>query len=160
MASSSYLEGYGVEDERRGRIMRYIVFGLVTAVIAALLGYWVLRDRTEKQVAKQFLAQLNSHRYQQAYSTWCPKLCEHYDFGRFEADWGANKQMTAPWKIDSTDSCKAFLTVNVTADGSEVQSLSVERGTNVLSFAPAPECQEYKWHWKQFFRRLIGGGKT
>jgi len=98
---------------------------------------------------------LNEHNYRTAYSIWCPKGCEHYDYSQFMADWGANKT-PAPWKIDSTDSCKAFLTVNVTADGSEVQSLSVERGTNVLSFAPAPECQEFKWHWKQFFSRIFG----
>jgi len=156
MAASSYLEGYGVEDERRGRIIRYLIFGVGIVLVLALLGYWMLRDYSEKQVAKTFLAELNEHNYQVAYSTWCPKPCEHYDYARFAVDWGADKKTSPPWKIDSTDSCKAFLTVNVTADGAELQSLSVERGTHVLSFAPAPECQEYKWHWKQFFRRLLG----
>ncbi len=153
--AGGYMEGYGVADERRSRVIRYIVLSTVAVVILVLLGYWLSRDYSEKGVAKGFLTQLNQHHYQTAYSTWCPKACEHYDYDRFMADWAASK-IKSPWKIDSVDSCKGFLTVNVTADGAELQSLSVERGTNTLSFAPAPECQEYKWHWKQFLRRLLG----
>lgn len=154
--ATSYLEGYGVEDQRRSRAIRYIILGAVAAMILVVAGYFYLHDYGEKQIAKQFLAELNEHQYQAAYSTWCPKPCEQYDYARFAEDW-VNKKISSAWKIDSTDSCRAFLTVNVTADGTELQSLSVERGTKVLSFAPAPECQEYKWHWKQFFRRMFGG---
>jgi hypothetical protein len=132
---------------------------VLAALILAVAGYFVFHDYGEKQVAKQFLAELNEHNYQAAYSTWCPKACDQYDYARFTADW-ADKKISSPWKIDSTDSCKAFLTVNVTADGTELQSLSVERGTKVLSFAPAPECQEYKMHWKQFFHRVFGSGSS
>jgi hypothetical protein len=153
---ASYLEGYGIEDQKRSRAISYIVFGFVALVLLFVLGYWISRDWTEKRVAKHFLAQLNEHNYQSAYSTWCPAHCENYDFLRFSADW-ANKKIASPWKIDSTDSCKTFLTVNVTADGADLQSLSVERGSNTLSFAPAPECQEYKWNFKQFFHRLFHG---
>jgi len=152
---ASYLADYGIEDERRGKVIRYIAVIVVAALALAWLGYALWRNYPEKHVAKEFISLLNEHNYRTAYSIWCPKGCEHYDYSQFMADWGANKT-PAPWKIDSTDSCKAFLTVNVTADGSEVQSLSVERGTNVLSFAPAPECQEFKWHWKQFFSRIFG----
>jgi hypothetical protein len=152
---ASYMAGYGLEDERRGRVIKHIVFWLLTAVVLAVALYFIFKDHTEEQVAKRFIAELNEHNYQLAYSTWCPKPCEQYDYTRFMSDW-ADKKIASPWKVDSTDSCKAFLTVNVTANGAELQSLSVERGTNVLSFAPAPECQEYKWHWKQFFRRIFG----
>ena len=152
----SYLADYGIEDERRGKVIRYIVISVVTVQLIGGFSYAVFRNYPEKHVAKEFLTLLNEHNYQAAYAIWCPKACEHYDFKRFMADWGANKQAASQWKIDSTDSCKAFLTVNVTADGAELQSLSVERGTNVLSFAPAPECQEYKWRWKQFFNRVFG----
>jgi hypothetical protein len=154
---ASYLEGYGVEEVKRNRVILYIILGLVGATILALIGYWLSLDYSEKRVAKEFLADLNAHNYQKAYSTWCPKPCQHYDYNRFSQDWGAPNKATSPWRIDSTDSCKGFLTVNVTADGAELQSLSVERGSNALGFAPYPECQEYKWHWKQFFRRLFGG---
>ncbi len=52
------------------------------------------------------------------------------------------------------------MTVNVQAQGAELQSLSVQRDDHELGFAPAPECQEKQWHWKQFFQRLIGHGKS
>lgn len=156
---ASYLEGYGVEEDRRNRTIRFIILGVLAASVLAVVSYIVLRDYSEKQVAKNFLAELNAHDYKAAYSTWCPKPCENYDYARFSADW-AEKKNSSAWKIDSTDSCKAFLTVNVTADGAELQSLSIERGTKVLSYAPAPECQEYKWHWKQFFRRIFGGSSS
>jgi hypothetical protein len=154
---ASYMASYGVEDERRSRTIKHIVFWLAGALVLSVVLYFVLKDHTEEQVAKSFISELNEHNYQLAYSTWCPKPCEQYDYARFMSDW-ADKKITSPWKIDSTDSCKAFLTVNVTANGAELQSLSIERGTNVLSFAPAPECQEYKWHWKQFFKRIFGSG--
>jgi hypothetical protein len=154
---ASYMEGYGVGDERRGKVIKYVALSLVAALLLGWLGYAVFHNYPERHVAKQFLTLLNEHNYRAAYAIWCPTTCEQYDYSRFLADWGANdKKAGSAWKIDSTDSCKAFLTVNVTADGAELQSLSVQRGTNVLSFAPAPECQEYKWHWKQFFNRILG----
>jgi len=70
-------------------------------------------------------------------------------------DWGA--KVASPWKIASVDGCKTFVTVNVQANGAELQSLMVERGTHVMGFAPAPECQEREWHWKQFFQHVFGG---
>jgi hypothetical protein len=51
------------------------------------------------------------------------------------------------------------VTVNVQAQGTELESLSVERNNHELGFAPAPECQERKWHWKQFFERIFGGNR-
>jgi hypothetical protein len=153
---ASYMAGYGVEDEKRSRVIRYIALGVVAVLLLSALSYTLTRNYSEKKVATQFLALLNQHNYQAAYAAWCPQVCEHYNYEQFVADWGPNKKTGSPWKVHSIDSCKAFLTVNVTADGAELQSLSVERGTDVLSFAPAPECQEYKWRWKQFFGRIFG----
>jgi hypothetical protein len=71
-------------------------------------------------------------------------------------DWGPESNAKSPWKIASTDSCKTFLTVNVDAQGAELQSLAIQRSDLSLGYAPAPECQERKWRWKQFFQRLTG----
>jgi hypothetical protein len=73
------------------------------------------------------------------------------------ADWGPSKKASSPWKIASVDGCRTFVTVNVQADGSELQSLAIERDNHELGFAPSPECQERKWRWKQFFERIFGG---
>jgi ABC-type lipoprotein release transport system permease subunit len=155
---ASYMQGYGVAEARRNRIIKFIVLGVVSVGILSLVTYLIVHDYSEKQLVKKFLAEVNAHDYQKAYATWnCErsKTCENYSYGRFMDDWGPTKKVSSPWRIVNDDSCKTFLTVNVAAQGSELQSLAVERGENSIGFAPAPECQEAKWHWKQFFQRIL-----
>ena len=159
----SFFQQYGVEEERRNRVIKAIVLSAVGLVVLAIVGYFVLHDYSEKQIAKRFLEQLNARNYQEAYREWGCTLahpCPNYDYNRFLEDWGPQKKAGSPWTIASTDSCRAFLTVNVQANGVEPQSLSVQRNDKSLGFAPAPECQERKWHWKQFFQRLFGGSSS
>jgi len=130
-------------------------------VALTIIGYFVLHDYSENQVVKRFIQQLNARNYREAYREWgCTSghPCPNYDYNRFLEDWGPQKKVASSWKVASTDSCRAFLTVNVQAEGAELQSLSVQRNDKSLGFAPAPECQERKWHWKQFFQRILGSG--
>ena len=159
----SFFQQYGVEEERRNRVVKVVVLSVLSLLILTLVGYLILHDYSEKQVAKRFLGQVNEHNYQQAYREWgCTSAhpCPNYDYQRFLNDWGPQAKAGSPWKITSTDSCRAFLTINVQANGIEPQSLSVQRSDKSLGFAPAPECQEKEWHWKQFFQRIFGGGKS
>jgi hypothetical protein len=161
----SFFQQYGVEEARRHRVITAIILSCLGVVVLAIVGYFVFHDRSEKQVVKRFLQQINAHNYQEAYREWgCTSAhpCPNYDYNRFLQDWGPQKEAGSPWKIASTDSCRAFLTVNVQAQGTELQSLSVQRSDKSLGFAPSPECQERKWRWKQFFQRVFGGssGKT
>ena len=122
----------------------------------------MLHNRSEKEAVEHFLDQVNAREYPQAYADWgCTEKtpCPNYDYHRFLDDWGPQKKITSPWKIASVDGCKAFVTVNVQAGGSELESLAVERGAKTVMFAPSAECQEPQWRWKQFFRRIFGGGK-
>ncbi len=159
----SYLQSYGVDEYRRNRTIKWIVLTCVGVAILALAGYLLFHNYPEKRVASRFLAQLNSHNYDAAYSDWgCTTQhpCPNYDRGRFMDDWGPSKKITSPWRVASVDGCKSFVTVNVQADGSELQSLAVQRSDDSLGFAPSPECQEKQWHWKQFFNRLFGHGSS
>jgi hypothetical protein len=154
----SYLQQYGAGDERRIRIIKRIVLAAAILIILAIGAYLFFRNYPEKQVVKHFLGLVNGHQYEAAYHNWgcTPEHpCRDYDFNRFMQDWGA--KVSSPWSIASIDGCKTFVTVNVQANGAELQSLAVERGTHSMSFAPAPECQERQWHWKQFFHRIFGG---
>jgi hypothetical protein len=154
----SYLQTYGVDEERRGRIIKRFVLAGVIAVIVIIAGYFFFHNRPERQRAQEFLAKVNARDYKGAYNDWgCTEKtpCPNYDIGRFMQDW-APKNVTGPWTVASTDSCDTFLTVNVQAPGSELQSLAVQRADHSIGFAPAPECQERKWHWKQFFQRITG----
>jgi len=154
----SYLQQYGAGDERRIRITKMIVIACAIVIILAIAGYLFFRNYPEKQMVKHFLGEVNGHQYETAYRDWgCTPShpCRDYDFNRFMRDWGA--KVSSPWNIASVDGCKTFVTVNVQANGAELQSLAVERGTHTMTFAPAPECQEKQWHWKQFFHRIFGG---
>lgn len=157
---SSYLQQYGVEDERRGRIIKRIILASIAAFIIAIAAYLFFHNFPEKQAVKHFLAQVNAGHYQAAYRDWgCTPQhpCPNYDYNRFMEDWGPANKVSSPWKIASIDGCRTFVTINVQADRSELQSLAVERNDHSLGFAPAPECQERQWHWKQFFHRIFGG---
>jgi hypothetical protein len=154
----TYLQQYGAGDERRIRTRRTIIWGIVIAIVVIIAGYFLFHNFREKQVAKRFLTDVNSHNYQAAYDKICPSdhPCPNYDLNRFLKDWGPASKASSDWKIASTDSCKSFLTINVDAAGAELQSLAVQRNDLSLGYAPAPECQERKWRWQQFFQRLMG----
>jgi hypothetical protein len=157
----SYLQQYGVEETRRNRTLKAILVAAASVIVLALVAYLILHNYFEKRVAKQFLSEVNAGQYQKAYQTWgctAQHPCPNYDYQRFLEDWGPAKRKTGSWEIAETDSCRSFLTVNVQAPGTELQSLAVQRSDKSLGFAPAPECQERQWRWKAFFHRIFGGG--
>jgi hypothetical protein len=159
----SYLQHYGAGEERRNRTVRNIILSLVGLLVLLWVLYLVFHNYSEKQAVKRFLAEVNAHDYQRAYADWgctASTPCPNYNYQRFLQDWGPTQKITSSWKIASVDGCKAFVTVNVQAAGSELQSLGVERGTKTIMYAPAPEYQEAKWHWKQFFSRIFGRGQS
>ncbi len=156
----SYLQQYGIEDERHNRAIKRIIMAAATLIVLAIAAYLFLHNFAEKRTASRFLDQVNAHNYREAYREWgCTDQhpCPNYDFNRFMDDWGP-KAAPGPWKIASVDSCTSFVTVNVQAANAPLQSLSVERDNKALGFAPSPECQEKKWRWKQFFARIFGRG--
>ncbi|MGA8025863.1 MAG: hypothetical protein WB992_01870 [Bryobacteraceae bacterium] len=155
----SYLQQYGAGDEERSRLIKRIVLAVIGALVVAVAAYFFFHNFPEKQIARHFLADINSARYQDAYRDWgCTTQhpCPNYDYGRFLEDWGPPKKVSSPWGIASVDGCRSFVTINVEARGAELQSLAVQRDNHSLGFAPAPECQERQWRWKSFFQRLLG----
>lgn len=161
-----YLEQYERDEQsraRRNRIIKWVVLACIAVAIAFWIAYSLVHNRAEIGKTRHFLAEVNAHEYQQAYTTWgCTKTspCPNYDYQRFMQDWGPGTAKS-PWKIKNIDACKHFVTVNVIAQGAQMQSLAVERGPNhVLSFAPFPECREKQWRWSNFFHRIFGGGKS
>ena len=156
-----YLQNYGAGEEQRNRKVRNIIIVVVALLVLWWILYLVFHNYSEKRTVKQFLAQINARNYTQAYSDWGCSVaspCRNYDYNRFLQDWGPNKKITSPWKIDSVDGCRSFVTVNVLAGGVDLESLGVERGTKTLMFAPDEECEEPQWRWKQFFQRMFGHG--
>jgi hypothetical protein len=158
----SYLQQYGVEDERRGRVTKRIVIACVVVLVAVITAYLFFHNYPEKRAAGKFISLINTRDYQGAYHDWgCTDQhpCPNYSFQRFMNDWGPQSKAATPWKVASVDGCKSFVTVNVQAQGAELQSLAIQRDDHSLGFAPSPECQEKQWRWGQFFHRVFHGGK-
>ena len=154
----SYLQTYGVADERRGRMIKRLLIATGSILAILLFGYLFYHNYPEKRVAHSFLDKVNARDYQAAYREWgCTPQhpCPNYDFKRFRDDWGPASKAESPWKVSSVDGCKSFVTINVNAQGAELQSLAVQRNDDSLGFAPGPECQEKQWHWHQFFDRIF-----
>jgi hypothetical protein len=155
---ASYLQQYGAGEEQRNRVIKWIILSCIAAAIIVFAAYLIFHNYPEKQVANHFIADVNSRNYQGAYRDWgctTEHPCPNYDYTRFMQDWGPSSKVTPPWRVQSIDGCRAFVTINVQAQGSELQSLAVERDNHSLSFAPAPECQEKQWRWKQFFQKIL-----
>ena len=154
----SYLQTYGVADERRGRIIKRILIAVGSTLAVLVIGYLFFHNYPEKRVANSFLEKINSKDFQDAYHQWgCTSEhpCPNYSFDRFMKDWGPDSKAESSWKVSSVEGCRTFVTINVRAPGAELQSLAVQRNDKSLGFAPDSECQEKKWRWGQFFNRIF-----
>src|SRR5215467_7467826 len=105
-----YLDGYGVADQRRERLIkRAVVWGAAAVVLGGGLFFWFHNWRQE-QVVKQFLGLLEQKRYQEAYAMWgCTPdhPCKYYSPEKFLEDWGAASPNAHPSaiKIAHEDTC-------------------------------------------------------
>lgn len=139
-----YLEGYGEGAERRGKIIRWIILGVIVVGVLTAALYFLLRDRAEKKQLETFLEDLKRKDYRSAYALWgCTDQspCPQYAFNKFMEDWGpssphANADAA---KMTKTKSCSTGVIQFVQFPGDEVQ-LWVERRSKTIGFAPWPVC--------------------
>lgn len=88
-----YLEDYGAGEEKRGKILRRILIGVVTVLVFGAVSYFSLRNYSENRSIQNFVAALQQKDYKQAYARWgCTeaKPCRDYSFEKFMEDWGPN----------------------------------------------------------------------
>jgi hypothetical protein len=141
---AGFLDGYGVEEERRGRIVRRIAIAVVSTAVLALVLYFTLRTYPAKRAVREFLEDLRKHDYQAAYLVWgCRALCPDYPYGKFIEDWGPRGDFRNPdaLGIAKTEFCHNGVIVTLGGKGHEVP-LWYERDTKALGFAPWPVCAE------------------
>lgn len=90
-----YLEGYGVEDERRERRIKRAVIATVVLLVAGEALYLGFRNYSARKQVNLFLEYLRKQDYQSAYRLWgCTENspCRDYSFERFLEDWGPKSQ--------------------------------------------------------------------
>ncbi len=142
---AGYLENYGEGEERRGKIIRWIVLSAVLLAIAAIAGYFQFRNYLEEKQIGIFLEQLKRQDYKAAYAMWgCTDAhpCPQYAFGKFLEDWGPKSSHAniASAKLAKTKSCDTGIIQFIEFPGHDEVQLWVDRRDKVLGFAPWPVC--------------------
>jgi hypothetical protein len=146
---SSYLETYGASEEHRVqriRLVRNSAIILFAVLIAGGILYGVFKNYSEEQQVKNFVALTRSQDYRGAYALWgCTDAhpCPEYSFAKFMDDWGPKSAHAdeSSARIGLSQSCGSGVVIRLDYAGSEEPvTLSVERGTKVVGFAPWEEC--------------------
>lgn len=167
---SDFLSGYGVEQERRERVIKRVVLALVIVLVAGGGAYLALRTYPARKQVNQFLECLRRQDYQSAYRMWgCTETspCRDYTFEKFMEDWGpksphANAQAARIRSMNARScgpgvlytlgtiaahalgergcDCGTGVIHTVTFPGGEEVALWYERKDKTLGFAPWPAC--------------------
>ena len=160
---SGFLDAYEDQAERqyrRGRLLTRVLLGLLAAGIVSATAYYTLRTRGEEQVVKQFLDDLQQHRYQEAYALWgCTQdtPCKYYPPDKFTEDWGPSSRYTnaAAFTVEHVDFCDDGVVFDLTYPNSDDLGLWVQRSTSVISFAPWTRCPGRHLHLREFWKSLF-----
>lgn len=140
-----YLEGYGVREARREKILKWTAAIAVMAAIAGGVLYWKFRNYAEEQRVQVFVTHLRNRDYKSAYGLWgCTDAtpCPQYAMDKFMEDWGpqSSQASIAQATITVTKSCDTGIIQFLQfPDKHEVQ-LWVERKDRTIGFAPWPIC--------------------
>ena len=76
------------DEEPISKLRRWIVTGVVFALLMTLGVWWLLRFHAEKKTVKQFLQAVVADDMQQAFRIWKPG--GSYSYKDFVEDWGAS----------------------------------------------------------------------
>jgi len=144
---AGYLDNYGAEEERRGRVFRRIWIAISCALalglVSAVLSYVFYNWREERQV-KHFLADLAAKDYKSAYAMFgCTdaKPCTAYAFDKFMEDFGpATGHDPSRGRVAHSQSCGSGVILTVDYGSNARDILWVERKDLNLSFPPFQEC--------------------
>ncbi len=153
-----YLDNYGVAEVRRAKQIKQLAIILVCALVAGLAGYLFFHNRPEKRIVRDFLQDLRSGKYQEAYRSWgcTPSTpCRDYTFDKFMEDWGPKGQYadSKAGHVTVVDSCGEGVVTTLEFPNVQPFGLYVDRKTKVLSFAPWPRCPGRHWHFMEFLSR-------
>ncbi len=167
---SDFLAGYGVEEERRERLIKRALLVLLALLLGGGAFYLGFRTYPARRQVNQFLEYLKQKDYRSAYRLWgCTETspCRDYTFEKFMEDWGPTSPHGQPegarirrmsWRacgpgflyMLGTLAARAFgecgcdcgsgVIHTVAFPGGEEVALWYERKDKTLGFAPWPAC--------------------
>ncbi len=159
---NDYLSTYGQRDERRGKLIKRAVLGVLAVAVISTTAYFFFRTWSEERAVTAFLQKLKAQDYQAAYATWgCTDAtpCKYYPLEKFLEDWGPKSAQAdaASAKVDDSEPCGDGVIVTVAFGKGNPVALSVAKSTGAVGFAPWPECPGRHWRFKSFLQRIFGG---
>jgi hypothetical protein len=142
---AGYLEDYGVEDARRGKLVKRVVVAALVLVVVGLTAYFTLRTYSGKRQIRAFLQELRSANYPAAYKLWgCTQdsPCKDYTFDKFMEDWGPKSQHpeAGSAELSKTRYCGTGVILTLKMPKGDELPLWYERGNGTLGFSPWPVC--------------------
>jgi hypothetical protein len=161
---SGFMEGYGVKEARRGRIILRTAIAVVTVAILATGGYFYFRTYNEERVFARFKDTLAKQDYASAYRMWCTAEhpCPYYPMEKFTADWGPSSPYAKinEASVEHVDYCDSGVVFDLSLAGADPVAVWVERSTGILSFYPYQRCRGIKHlEFGPLLRRLFGGSE-
>jgi len=127
---AGYLDQYGAGEERRNRIIIRSILGVVLAVVLVALTWYLTLNHHQESVVKSFIAALKNHDTQGAYRIWgCTTShpCPDYPYEKFLSDW---------------EECNSAAMLTVQVNPNRVEQLWLDKGSDLISFAPFPICPQ------------------
>jgi hypothetical protein len=148
---AGYLDQYGVGVDRRNRIVKWSIFGGLTALILGTLTWYLLENHHQESVVKLFIRDVKAGDYDAAYRDWgctAQKSCPGYSIGSLLEDWGgASKDPTkssppdpAIFALTDSESCNNGVLLTVQVNPTREEKLWVDKGSDSISYAPYPIC--------------------
>jgi hypothetical protein len=163
-----YLDQYGAGEERRNSIIKRSVIAACIVIVVGSLTWFLFRNHHEEGVVKTFLADIKKGDFPAAYRDWgctSDKACTGYDFQKFLGDWGPAKPGAASndqgppdasvLGLSESESCNNAVLLTVEVNPKRTEKLWVDRGSNVINFAPYPICP-HKTPFEIMIQRTIG----
>lgn len=154
---SGYLEGYGAGEEHRTKLLKRIGVIVVAVAVVSWALYLGFHNFSQKQTVKHYLTLLRAGDFHGAYAMWQADP-RNYPFNKFMEDWGPKSPYakSSSLKIDNAESCGSGVVFSLSYPGQQPVPLWVERKTEIISFAPWPQCPGRHWRVLAFVKSLFG----
>jgi hypothetical protein len=138
-----YLSNYGAGTEKRDRVVgtlvRWALIGVAAGGILAFTFTYVIPNRGEQAMVRDFFQYLAARDYKSAYALWgCTdaKPCRDYPTARFMEDWGPAALSVSTIDVMSGESCGSGVIVDTDLGKAGNRRLWVETSDRTIGVLP------------------------
>ncbi|MFN0166825.1 MAG: hypothetical protein ACKV22_10380 [Bryobacteraceae bacterium] len=142
---AEFLEHYGEKDERKSRLIKRVIGGVLLVLIVAGGLFFLFHNRKQKERVTGFVELLRKKQYTEAYALWgCTEAapCRNYAYDKFLEDWGPKSKYAevGEFAITRARSCGSGVIVYVSFGRSGEEILWVDGPQMIVGFSPWPSC--------------------